>query len=446
MKRILLIGAGRSATSLIDYLLRYAAETKGEITVADVSLSLVHEKTKSHPQSRAIAFDIQNASQAEAEVQRADLVISLLPAHMHLSVAQACVRFGKSLVTASYVTPEMLQLHEEAASKGILLLNECGLDPGIDHMSAMEIIREIEEAGGTLDAFYSYTGGLVAPESNTNPWGYKFSWNPRNVILAGQGTARYIENNAFKYLPYHRLFAEAIPVHVEGAGDFDGYANRDSISYRKTYGIESIPTLLRGTLRQSGYCASWNVFVQLGITDDSYEVAGVENLTYADWISSYLPESLSGKSLRERVARFCGLEPRGEAMDRVEWTGVLSEEKIGMIKATPAMILQQLLERKWKLEPGDKDMVVMQHRFEYRNSGKRFRRLSSLVVIGDDEIHTAMAKTVGLPVGIAARHILEGTITLKGVHIPVDASVCRPVLKELQDYGVIFKESLVELP
>jgi saccharopine dehydrogenase (NADP+, L-glutamate forming) len=240
-----LIGAGRSSTALIDYLLHHAAAGNWELTVGDFSEQAVREKTKGHPASRPIRFDINDRDQTLAEVGRADLVISLLPAHMHISVARMCVSLGKHLVTASYVTPEMESLREEAVSKGVILLNECGLDPGIDHMSAMEIIRAIRSEGGELNSFYSYTGGLVAPESNDNPWGYKFSWNPRNVILAGQGTARYIENGRFKYIPYNRLFRRTETIEVEGVGRFDGYANRDSLSYRKTYGLEA--SARRGT-------------------------------------------------------------------------------------------------------------------------------------------------------------------------------------------------------
>ncbi len=445
MKKIFLIGAGRSATMLIEYLLKHAPTENWEVTIGDVSLSVVLEKTKGHASARPIQFDIHDPAQTEVEVLRADIVISLLPAHMHLSVAHACVKFSKSLVTASYSTPDMEALHEEAIRKGVILLNECGLDPGIDHMSAMEIIRDINDHGGELNAFYSYTGGLVAPESNDNPWGYKFSWNPRNVILAGHGTARYIEKGKYKYIPYNRLFGQVVPVVVEGLGSFDGYANRDSLSYRKTYGIESIPTLLRGTLRQSGYCASWDIFVRLGLTDDTYVVENSESMTYAQLVESYLPMTSSVTSLEQAVADFCGIALDSDVMQRVLWTGLLSTQLIGLKSATPAQILQQLLEAKWKLKPGDKDMIVMQHRFEYVVGVKKFRRCSSLVVIGDDDIHTAMAKTVGLPVGIAARNILKGTITQTGVCIPVEAEICKPVLTELEEYGVHFTESLEEL-
>ena len=445
MKRIFLIGAGRSSTALIDYLLKHAPADDLEITVGDMDESLVLDKTKGHPNARPIVFNVSDEVQTAAEIKRADLIISLLPAHMHLAVAKTCVELGKSLVTASYITPEMKALHNEAVSRNVLLLNECGLDPGIDHMSAMQIIREINASGGVLEAFYSYTGGLVAPESNDNPWGYKFSWNPRNVILAGQGTAQLIENGLVKYIPYHRLFKQIVRIDVPNVGSFDGYANRDSLAYRKIYGIEGISTILRGTLRHEGYCSAWNVFVQLGLTDDSFQLDNPGDMTYADLVAALLPERRKNQSLREAVASLCQLEADSHEMNLVEWTGILSNQPLNMKRASPAQLLQQLLEEKWMLKDGDKDMVVMQHRFIYQSDNKRLERRSSLVVIGDDQIHTAMAKTVGLPVGIAARLILSERIKEYGVQLPVSAAMAQPILNELETLGIRFIEEVVEL-
>src|SRR5688572_20349946 len=244
----------------------------------------------------------------------------------------------------------------------------------------LEVIDRLKKEGCELTSFKSYTGGLVAPESNDNPWGYKFSWNPRNVILAGQGTARYIRDGLYKYIPYNRLFSEIERIQVEGYGSFDGYANRDSLAYRHHYHIEQIPTLLRGTLRQSGFCRAWNVFVQLGLTDDSYKIEKSETLTYADLIRAHLPATLVKDSLLETVAAFCGLPPDGEAMTKVEWTGILTDEPIGISDASPAQILQNLLEKKWKLEEHDKDMIVMQHQFEFLRNDISQKLNSTLVV------------------------------------------------------------------
>lgn len=438
MKSILVIGAGRSSSALISYLLKNADVNSWNVRVGDMNLQLAKERVGDHSNGVAFQFDINNEQQRENEIRHADLVVSMLPAFMHGQVAIDCVRFGKHLVTASYVSDTMRSLDVEAKAQGVILLNEVGLDPGIDHMSAMQIIDGIHAKGGVLQAFYSYCGGLIAPESNDNPWGYKFSWNPRNVILAGQGTAQYIENGNYKYLPYQRLFAEAKTIEVKGHGSFDAYANRDSLSYRAVYGIENIPTMLRGTLRSRGYCKAWDVFVKLGLTDDSWTVKNAGELTYAQWTEAFLPEGKG--TLKTRIAELCGYSNDEEAIRMVEWTGILESKKIPMKEGTPAQILQQLLEKKWLLKTGDKDMVVMQHIFEYDLNGLSKKITSSLVVKGDDEIHTAMAKTVGLPAAIAVKLILTGAYKGSGVVVPVKKELYEPILSELQQYHITFTE------
>ncbi|MBP6334672.1 MAG: saccharopine dehydrogenase NADP-binding domain-containing protein [Bacteroidia bacterium] len=444
MKKILLIGAGRSSSSLIAYLLKYAETEKWILRVADLSLESAAAKLENHPSGEALELDIRNHTALIEEIAKADLVLSMLPAHMHISVAKECVRLKKHLVTASYVSQEMSDLDAEAKNAGIILLNECGLDPGIDHMSAMEVIDRIQDEGGRITSFKSYTGGLVAPESNDNPWGYKFSWNPRNVILAGQGTARFIQDNRYKYIPYHRLFSQIEKIFVQDHGTFDGYANRDSLSYRKLYRLENIQTMLRGTLRQEGFCKAWNIFVQLGLTDDSYKITGSSGLTYAGLIDSFLPASSEKKSIRQRLAEFVSLDERDSALEMISWTGILDETLIGISEGSPAMILQDLLEKKWVLRDTDKDMIVMQHLFSYELNKKQFELSSSLVVKGENSIYTAMAKTVGLPAAIATRLILNGTITRRGVRIPVEKELYVPILKELENYGVNFVHHLKE--
>ncbi|HRH67605.1 MAG TPA: saccharopine dehydrogenase C-terminal domain-containing protein, partial [Bacteroidia bacterium] len=299
--------------------------------------------------------------------------------------------------------------------------------------------------GAVLDSFKSFTGGLVAAESNDNPWGYKFSWNPRNVILAGQGTAKYIEDGQYKYIPYNRLFSQVESFFVEGHGNFDGYANRDSLAYRKIYGLNTIQTLLRGTLRQEGFCKKWNAFVQLGLTDDSYLIEDSEHLTYRAWVEAYLPKSVQGKNIRERLAGFLNLRPEDKILDDIAWTGILEDRLIGLKNASPARILQQLLEEKWMLKKTDIDMIVMQHLFGYTLDGKKFLRTSSLVVKGENSVFTGMARTVGLPVAIAARFILNGQIKMKGVQVPVYREIYEPILNELSKLGIQFKEKTKEL-
>jgi saccharopine dehydrogenase-like NADP-dependent oxidoreductase len=443
MKSILVIGAGRSSSSLIQYLLDHSKQGEWKVRVGDVDEKNAKARVNGNENGVAFRFDISDAAQRESEISNATLVVSMLPAFMHGAVAKDCVRLGKHLVTASYVSDEMRALDAEAKKKNIILLNECGLDPGIDHMSAMQLIDKIKNSGGEMLAFHSYCGGLVAPESNDNPWGYKFSWNPRNVILAGNGTAQFIENGKYKYLPYNRLFTLAGSVSVDEWGNFDAYANRDSLSYRAIYGLENIPTMLRGTLRMPGFCKAWNAFVQLGWTDDTWKIHEANKLSYAELVEAFLPTG--NGNIKERLAKFLGENADDEVMNKLEWAGIFSDEKIKLTEATPAQILQDLLERKWLLKSGDKDMVVMQHRFEYLLKGKKHRIISSLVVKGEDEIHTAMAKTVGLPAAIAVKRILSGELNRTGVCVPVTSDIYEPVLKELENLGIKFSEREEEI-
>ncbi len=436
------MGAGRSSTVLIHYLLSKAETENWEVTVGDVSAELAREKTKGHTHARPIVFDVNNESQRKSEISQTDLVISLLPPALHIIAAKDAVALKKNVLTASYLSPEIMALDADARKNGVLIMNECGLDPGIDHMSAMHIIHRLQNKGAVLKSFKSYTGGLIAPEFHTNPWKYKFTWNPRNVILAGQGTARYIENGLYKYIPYNRLFEYAEPIEVESYGRFEGYANRDSLAYRHHYGLESIATLLRGTLRNEGFCKAWNAFVRLGITDDTFVMEGSADMTYAGYIRSFLPAGKTSFSLGADLASFLGENQSGEVMNKIKWTGLLEEEPIGLPDSTPARILQHLLEKKWALQPGDQDMIVMFHDFVYTLDGKEQQLHSVLVVKGDDSVYTAMAKTVGLPLGMVAGRLVNKEINLTGVHIPVMKEVYQPVLQELESMNISFVESI----
>jgi saccharopine dehydrogenase-like NADP-dependent oxidoreductase len=301
------------------------------------------------------------------------------------------------------------------------------------------VIDHIHAQGAELTSFKSYCGGLVAPESNDNPWGYKFSWNPRNVVLAGQGTAQYIENGDYKYIPYNRLFTQIDTVALDGYGSFDAYANRDSLSYRKLYNIASIPSMLRGTLRMPGYCKAWNVFVKLGLTDDTYKIEASDKLTWQQLLEAYLPKG--NQSTKEKLIAFMGAEMDAETLSKIEWLGVFEDKKIKLCNASPAQILQDLLEEKWELKEHDKDMIVMQHQFQFLNSKTETRNIiSSLVVKGEDQIYTAMAKTVGLPLAITAKLILQGKIKARGVVIPTIKEIYQPLLAELELFGIKFEE------
>jgi saccharopine dehydrogenase-like NADP-dependent oxidoreductase len=441
MKQILIIGAGRSATSLIEYLLKYSTSENWKVTVGDLTQELAQQKIKSHPNGRAIAFDIHNLDQREQEIKNADVVISMLPAHMHIPVAIDCVRFKRNMVTASYVSSEMQALDKDARDAGIILLNEIGVDPGIDHMSAMKIIDEIRAKGGKVTAFESFTGGLLAPESEkNNPWKYKFSWNPRNVVLAGQGVVKFFQENKYKYIPYHKVFRRTEIVEIEGHGKFEGYANRDSLKYREVYGLQDVKTIYRGTFRRPGFCKAWDIFVQLGATDDSYTIENSENMTYREFINSFLAWH-QADTVELKLMHYMKLDQDDvEILEKLEWLDIYKNTRIGLKNATPAQILQHILEQKWTLKPEDKDMIVMWHKFDYVLDGKEGKAESSLVVTGEDRINTAMSKTVGLPVAIATRMILNNKISSKGVVIPVTKEIYQPCLLELEEYGVNFNE------
>ncbi|MCL4856815.1 MAG: saccharopine dehydrogenase NADP-binding domain-containing protein, partial [Flavobacteriales bacterium] len=293
MKKILVIGAGRSTSSLIQYLLFNAEKENWFVTITDQSKELALKAANNHDRAKALAFDVNNDEERVRLIDESDLVISMLPAHMHISVAKDCIKYKKHMVTASYVSKEMKALENDAKNAGIIIMNEIGVDPGIDHLSAMRVIDEIRTNGGRLEAFETFTVGLIAPESDNNPWNYKFTWNPRNVVLAGQGTVKFIQNGKYKYIPYHKLFRRTEIIEIEGYGKFEGYANRDSLQYREIYGLKDIPTMYRGTLRKPGFCRAWDVFVQLGATDDSYVMEGSEEMTNRDFINSFLAYNIT---------------------------------------------------------------------------------------------------------------------------------------------------------
>jgi len=442
MKKIFLIGTGLSSSTLIKYLLDNSEKHGWKLIAGDFDIETAKQKIGNHKNGKAIKFDVFDEAQRSSEIENADIVVSMLPARMHKMVAETCIKFSKNMVTASYVSDDIKALHNEAVKKGMIILNEMGLDPGIDHMSAMFIIDRIKNRGGELTAFRSYTGGLVAPKYDNNPWNYKFTWNPRNVVVAGQGSAaQIIVNGKYKYIPYHKLFLRTERTEVLESGEFETYPNRNSLMYRELYGLEEIQTMVRGTMRRPGFSRAWNVFVQLGMTDDTYTLEDSENMTFRDFTNTFLKYHVTD-TVEQKVAKYIGMGEDSMRMYKLRWLGIFKNKKIGLRNATPAQILQHLLEQKWALDEEDKDMIAMQHKFEYVLEGKAKRITSSLVVEGQDTVHTAMSQTVGLPVGIGVKLILEGKIKKTGVHIPVATDVYTPILKELEDYGIKFIEEM----
>lgn len=438
MKKILIIGAGRSSSSLISYLLQNAGEYQWEVVVGDLDIEAT--KQRIGHDVNLIHFDIQQEENSSNAIQQADLVISMLPAKFHILVARLCLKHRKNLLTPSYVKEEMKVLEPEIKQQGLFFLNEMGLDPGVDHMSAMREIDAIKEAGFELLGFESFTGGLVAPESDNNPWHYKLTWNPRNVVLAGQeGAVKFRQEGKYKYIPYNRVFRRTELIEIEGYGTFEGYANRDSLMYIDRYKLQGIPTIYRGTLRRPGFCRAWNVFVQLGMTDDTYEMEGLQHMTRRDFTNSFLYYHPTD-SVETKLYHDQNIPQDSDIIGKLRWLGIFDNVPVGLEKGTPAQVLEHILKDKWKLSPNDQDMIVMWHKFTFRNRSNPdiIEKNLSLVVTGEDPVNTAMAKTVGLPLGIAAKLILSGAINQTGLFIPTIPEIYNPVLDELEQLGIKF--------
>lgn len=437
--KIVLLGAGKSAGFLIEYTASWTSKADVRFIISDQYIYHLEALKKEFCSIETVAADLSNADNRKELIGGAFLVISMLPAFMHPDIAEQCLHAGAHLVTASYESEQIKSMAEDVKKQGLIYINECGLDPGLDHMSAMRIIHQAQEDGKEIDAFYSYCGGLVSPDCvGENPWAYKFSWNPRNVILGGQGTARYLEHGELRFLPYHRLFENSREIRIDGTL-YDGYPNRDSLAYREVYGLGQINTMLRGTLRNAAFCKAWDVFVKLGLTDDSYLFPLRESMTYREFIGAFLP---TGKgNLEEALQSFCKNDK--QSFEMIRWTEIASDKKIGLKEGSPAKILQALLEEKWKLNPDDRDLVVMQHVFSMRFSGKKATVKSSLYLEGEENGKTAMAKTVGIPLAIAARLIAEKKFSKSGIFIPVEPELYNPILDEAaRDYGIRFIEEI----
>jgi saccharopine dehydrogenase-like NADP-dependent oxidoreductase len=423
MKKILLFGAGKSATCLIDFLIRETRKKNWHLTVVDGSIEILRSKITDTKNAIGKVADVQNESERKALVKDADIVISLLPPALHFLVAQDCIEFEKNLLTASYVDEKIKTLEAEIKIKKLLFLCEMGLDPGIDHMSAMELIHRIKKDGGKIISFKSHTGGLIAPESDNNPWHYKISWNPRNVVMAGSVGAVYKENNQIINKNYNQLFLDCEEVSIPQNNNLAYYPNRDSLAYMPVYHLEDAATFIRTTLRYPIFCKCWKPIVDAGLTNDK-DILNTNGLTFKKWSSSIRP--------------FTNTENKTQ----LEFLGLFDEMPVPVSAKTNADVLQYLLETKLVMQPHDKDMIVMLHEIEYQIENKKHNIKSHLIVKGEDSVRTAMAKTVGLPLGIAAILILEEKIDLTGLHIPILPEIYFPVLQELEKHNIKFSETL----
>lgn len=435
MKHVLLLGAGLVAKPLVRYLLD---QEEIGVSIASRTLSKAETLIANHPKGKAIKWVVDDQEKLKQLVAGADIVISLIPYTYHVQVAKICLAYRKPLITTSYVSDAMKALNEEARDAGMLILNELGLDPGIDHMSAMKIIHEERAKGGVIEGFFSYCGGLPAPEANTNPFGYKFSWNPRGVAMAGKNSGRYLKDGKEVNIPGKELFAHYSVLAIEGIGDFEAYTNRNSIPYIETYSIPETRSMFRGTLRYPGWCDTWKKMVDMGLLDETVQ-EGIGGMTYRDFLDKLIQ---GGGDVEKTLEEKFGIAGSSEILERFRWLGLLSNEKIELEKGSPMDVLVPLLLEKLKYEKGERDMIILRHEFffDYPEEKRKEKIVSMLVDYGIPGGDTAMARTVSLPAAIGTKLILEGKIQEKGVRIPVDPEIYGPVLKDLEHLGISFEE------
>ena len=441
LRTVLLFGAGKSSTCLIDYLLKEIVENNWILVVCDADLALAERKIPGTNKASAISIDVQNDVARATIIESADLVISMLPPSLHFLIAKDCVKFGKNLLNASYVDDNLRSLEKEIIKKKLLFLCEMGLDPGIDHMSAMQLIDVIKQQGGTIRSFKSHCGGLVAPESDTNPWHYKVSWNPRNIVLAGSDGAEFLVHSKIRTVPYTTVFKDAQPVTIPGY-DLCWYPNRNSLHYIPLYALEGIHTFIRTTLRHPAFCRGWSKIVNIGLTNRAdFEL--IKNCkTLKDWFKIKTEASgLHGKDWSAGSALNNADSFNDEFRSQISFLNLESSDPLPPNFQCSAEILQSLIESKLQLKETDHDMIVMMHEFEYDVTGKKHTISSTLIVKGTDSSRTAMAKTVGLPLGIAAKLILQDKLKLTGLLIPTVPEIYNAVLPELEKHGIRFERT-----
>ncbi|MBD3226329.1 MAG: saccharopine dehydrogenase [Caldithrix sp.] len=445
MKRVLILGAGKSSPYLIHYFLEYAEHYDWFITVADRDADLAQQHVIGHTRAEAIYFDVTDLDMRTAQIQKADVVINMLaPRFQHL-VALACVRSGSHMISVSYQDRRIRELEKDAIRKGVLILTEIGLDPGIDHMSAAALVQKIQNKGGLVKSFESYGGGLPAPDSFINPFKYVISWNPRNVVMAGENGAQYLENGRIKIIPYHHVFQHTWSLNVPGLGPMEAYSNRDSLSYQDQYGFDQAETVVRGTIRYPGWSETWDNIVRLGLPNEILRIPGLKDKTYAELTEMFLPPNVDIGNIEQRVANFLKINPTGQIMEKMRWLGLFSEEKIGVDVETSAEVMTHLLSERLKLTPDARDMVVLQHKLkvDYEEKDHHPEEVTSTMIhYGEKNGFTSMAKAVGLPAALIGKLILTDNLPLTGCHIPTHPAIYEPVLQELAEHDFTFEENV----
>jgi saccharopine dehydrogenase (NADP+, L-glutamate forming) len=445
MKKILVLGAGQSAPYLIHYLLEASQEHDWFVTVGDLDESLAQRRVGSNPRGKSVFFDVNDADLRASLIQAHDVVVCMMPASFQPVIGADCVRLQRPMISASYRSAEVRDLDRDAQRHGVLLLCEMGLDPGIDHMSAMALINRIHADGGKITDFVSYGSGIPAPDQELNPMRYMITWNPRNVVMAGEGGAQYLEYGRIKLTPYHKVFDRTWPVEVDGVGKLEAYANRDSLSYMKLFGLDHVQTMVRGTLRYPGWSETWSAIVNLGLPNETLRIPDLAQRSPAEVVEMFLPLNLGNDvvGVDERMARHLGISLTGRVMDKIRWLGLLEEEPCGCSGDTAAAMLASLMQRKLPL--GElRDMVVLKHQIDVEYEGRPTERvISTLVAKGEPGGFTAMSKTVGMPAAIGVKLLLTGRLNLTGTQIPTHPSIYEPVLGELAEAGLSFRERIV---
>lgn len=440
IRNVLVLGAGLVVKPLVRYLLD---EPDFKVKVASRTVSKAINLIGGHPRGAAETLLIENLELLKSLIKESDIVISLVPYTYHVKVAEICIEFGKKMVTTSYISPAMKALDEKARNAGILILNEIGLDPGIDHMSAMRIIHNVEKNSGRVVSFYSYCGGLPAPEANTNPFGYKFSWSPRGVLMAGGNPGRYLKNNEEVFVPGEVLFKHYWYLEIEGSGNFEAYPNRNSLPYIETYNLKHVHSMFRGTIRNIGWCDTLYSIVQLGLFDENKR-DDLEGITFED-LTRKLTDAKSGFDTREATAKFLGLDRADTVLDRLEWLELFSKNPLAGEKNNLLDTLVAQMLAKMSYEENERDMIILFHEFIAEYPEKKKKITSTLVDFGIPGGYSAMSRTVSLPAAIATKLILQGKIDLKGVHIPVIPEIYDPVLNELETMDIVCKENVYSL-
>ncbi len=443
VKNVLVLGAGHSATYLIAHLLEAMGRRGGFVTVGDVDEELARERVGDHPRGSAVHFDVNDASLRSTQIANADVVVNMLPPAYQDLVAWDCVNHGRAMVSVSYQDQAVRDLEPDAQRQGVLLLCELGLDPGIDHMSAMALIRRVRDDGGRIRGFRSYGSGIPAPDQPHNPLRYVVTWNPRNVAMSGEDGAQYMEDGRIKIVPFHEVFHHTWDVDVDGVGRLEAYPNRDSLAYLEAFGLEDVETMVRGTLRYPGWSETWAQIVRLGLPNEKLRIPDLARRTYREVVEMFLPLNITGSRIEQRIARFLGISPTGRILENFRWLGLLSDEPIGCQGETAAAMLIHVLNRMLPLPPDQRDCVVLLHELEvdYPGTDRAPERITStLVAEGEAGGCTAMARTVGLPTAVAVELFLDGALPLKGCQIPTHPSIYEPILRALAAEGLEFSE------